>query len=72
MKNDTKKHLPEDVYFYMSNVITLHNPTFEKAKEFSRIFLEKSFGCHKAYAYINNSILFITYLDIELLKELNM
>ena len=50
----------------MSDVIKLHKPTFEKAKEFSmeKIFSEKSFGCHKAYAYINNSILFKTYPEI--------
>jgi len=43
MKNDTKKHLPEDVYFAMSDVIKLHKPTFEKSKEFSMemIFSEK-------------------------------
>ena len=74
MKNGKNKHLNEDVYFSMSNVIKLNKPTFEKAKEFSMemIFSEKSFGCHKSYAYINNSILFKTYPDIELLKELNM
>jgi hypothetical protein len=62
MKNDTKKHLPEDMYFAMSNVIKLHKPTFEKSKQFSMewIFSEKSFGCHK------------TYPDIELLKELDI
>jgi hypothetical protein len=74
MKNDKNKHLPEDVYFSMSNVIKLHKPTFEKAKEFSIecILNEKSFGCHKPYAHMDNILLFKTYPDIELLRNYNM
>jgi len=69
-----ENYINEDMVFaHGCNVVNLNKPSFEKAKEFSIELVDhdKSFGIHKAYAYLDVKKLGEWCPEIIKLKELN-
>lgn len=68
------KYVAEDLIFFNGcNLVELNKPNFDQAKEFSleSIYNEKSFGLHKAYAYLDTNKIGEWCPEIIKLKELN-
>lgn len=70
---EEKKHLPEDLFFSGPSIVNINKPSGIEAQRFSiETFLcEKTFGCHKSWAYMDNQRLFDTFPEIIPLYELN-
>jgi len=67
-------YINEDMIFFNGcNVVELNKPNFDKAKKFSleTVFNEKSFGIHKAYAYLDINKIGEWCPEIINLKEFN-
>lgn len=71
---DGENYINEDVVFSKGcDVINLYKPNFDKAKEFSieTVNNDKSFGIHKAYAYLDADKIGEWCPEIIQLKKLN-
>jgi hypothetical protein len=71
---DGENYINEDVVFSKGcDLVDLYKPNFDKAKDFSieTVDNDKSFGIHKAYAYLDTNKIGEWCPEIIQLKELN-
>ena len=65
---------PEDVFFSCPQKVSIHKPSFEKAKLFSveELFSPISFGCHKPWYRSYGNQLYDLYDEVKLLYKYHL
>jgi hypothetical protein len=77
IKKETRRYLPEDLFFSCTTEVELYKPSFEEAKFFSmeQVFSYASFGCHKPWRCgenrYNKELYLQYYPEMSILEELN-